>query len=239
MILSLLRNGISISNLLNFIVQIVMLLPAIIVSLSFHEAAHAYVAYRCGDPTAKNYGRLTLNPVKHIDPVGFAMLLLLGFGYAKPVPVNPNNYKNGRRDDILVSIAGIAANLILCLLFSAIYVAFIVIAVNKGFYNSLYNMSSLGLPTSGWGFVNYLIADFVSINLTLAIFNLLPIPPLDGSHIFNDLIFRGRAFTSRVSSGVGQIILIALLLTGVVSNIINFFMNRLYDLINWAIKLFL
>ena len=82
--------------------------PAVLLALTFHEVAHGYVALRCGDPTAKLMHRLSLNPIKHMDPIGTASMFLLGFGWAKPVPVNPNNFKHGRRDDLLVSLAGVA-----------------------------------------------------------------------------------------------------------------------------------
>ena len=99
-----------------FLLQLLVSLPAMLMSLVLHEVAHGYVAWRCGDPTAKMLGRLTLNPLKHLDPVGSLMILLVGYGWARPVPVNPLNYRNYRRDDLLVSLAGITMNLILCVL---------------------------------------------------------------------------------------------------------------------------
>ena len=90
--------------------------PAVLLALTFHEVAHGYVALRCGDPTAKLMHRLSLNPIKHMDPIGTASMFLLGFGWAKPVPVNPNNFKRGRRDDLLVSLAGVTTNFILFLI---------------------------------------------------------------------------------------------------------------------------
>ena len=98
-------------------------LPAILIGLTVHEWAHAYAAYRLGDPTARNLGRMTLNPLAHVDLFGFLMLLLVGFGWAKPVPVNPRNFKNYRRDDIIVSLAGIFTNVVIAFLFSFVYVA--------------------------------------------------------------------------------------------------------------------
>ena len=90
--------------------------PAVIIAISFHECAHAYAAYRCGDPTARNLGRMTLNPVAHFDPVGLVMLLIARFGWAKPVPINTRNFKNPRRDEIIVALAGVATNLLIAFL---------------------------------------------------------------------------------------------------------------------------
>ncbi|MDR1619859.1 MAG: site-2 protease family protein [Clostridiales bacterium] len=154
-------------NLLNMLYS----LPAIIVALSFHECAHAYVAYRCGDPTARNLGRMTLNPFKHLDPMGFICLLFFGFGWARPVPVNPRNFRNLRRDDTLVSLAGITANLILAIL--SMLATYIYAALNGN---------------------NMVIANvlfyLVIINISLMIFNLIPVPPLDGSHVLENLLIK-------------------------------------------------
>ena len=110
------------SSPVEFVIYLVLLAVAVLASLTLHELAHGYVAYRCGDPTAKMLGRLTLNPLKHLDPFGAACLVLLGFGWAKPVPVNPRNFQNYRRDDFMVSIAGIAVNLTLFILSTALLV---------------------------------------------------------------------------------------------------------------------
>jgi Zn-dependent protease len=143
-----------ISQLIQNPLQFLYVLPAIIFGLTIHEWAHAYVAYRLGDPTARNMGRMTLNPIAHIDPFGFIMLILVGFGWAKPVPVNSRNFKNFKRDDILVSLAGIGMNLLVAFVFSFIYVA--------GFLK-------WGLGTNE-AFAS-IIGSFITINLALAIFN--------------------------------------------------------------------
>jgi Zn-dependent protease len=150
--------------------QFLYVLPAILIGLTVHEWAHAYAAYRLGDPTARNLGRMTLNPHAHVDLFGFLMLLLVGFGWAKPVPVNPRNFKNYKRDDIIVSLAGIFSNLLLAFLFSFIYVAGILkwgLGTNEAFMN--------------------IVGSVITINLALAIFNLIPIYPLDGSHVAESL----------------------------------------------------
>ena len=142
-------------------------LIALLIGFSVHEYAHALIAYKCGDNTAKLEGRLTLNPVSHLDPVGAVFLVFMafaGFGLAwgKPVPVNFNNLKNPRRDEMLVSVAGITANLI--------------IACIAGI---LYRLFGHSLPNSAIAFTVIL----VSVNVSLAVFNLIPLYPLDGSRI--------------------------------------------------------
>lgn len=100
-------------NITSFLRNALYVVPAILISLTFHEFGHAYAAYKMGDPTARNLGRMTLNPLAHIDPIGFILLVLFGFGWAKPVPVNPRNYNNFKKGEIVVSLAGVTMNLIL------------------------------------------------------------------------------------------------------------------------------
>lgn len=141
---------------------------AILIALTCHEFSHAYVSYKQGDLTAKSQGRLNLNPLNHIDPIGFLCLLLLGFGWAKPVQVNDLKFKNYRRGIFLTSISGIVTNFLLSFLFTGIYVAL-----------APWLFSSVEM-TNIQSFVNYFIQFSISINLVLAFFNALPIPPLDG-----------------------------------------------------------
>ena len=145
-------------------------------AISFHEWAHAFAAYRLGDPTARNAGRMTLNPFKHIDLFGTLMLLVFGFGWAKPVPVNPRNYKNLIRDDIIVSLAGVLVNMLLAFVFMPLSLYLVQISLEQ---------QSIVLSVLA-AMVDY----FVFINITLAIFNLIPVPPLDGSHVLEDLLIR-------------------------------------------------
>ena len=206
------------SDPLNGILYLLCFTAAILVSLILHEIAHGYVAYRCGDPTAKMMGRLSLNPAKHLDPVGTVCMVIFGIGWAKPVPVNPRNYRHYRRDDILVSVAGIVMNLILFLLTTALVVAIQRHVTYSTFmyyiYLFLYLMSSL--------------------NLSLALFNLLPIPPLDGYHLLNDIIFRGRIQMTRQQFQIMQFVLIAICLTGVLSNLLSAVHTAIF---NWAVQL--
>lgn len=155
----------------------IYLIPAILLSLTFHELSHAYVSYKLGDPTAKQMGRLTLNPVKHLDPLGTLMLLFSNFGWAKPVPINPMYYRDRRKGTMLVSVAGPMSNLILAIIFYTIRQ----IIVGK------YSQVDMGQ----WD-IRYMLYVFssimISINIGLAAFNLLPFPPLDGSKIFGGFL---------------------------------------------------
>jgi len=150
--------------------EILKIAPAAVIGLTVHEFSHAYVAYKLGDSTAKNDGRLTLNPLKHIDWLGFFLIVIAGFGWAKPVTFNPDNLKNKHRDEILISIAGPISNFILAILF-------LIIA------RLLYLIDYFSGSTLGLQIVNLLMIWGV-INFGLFVFNLIPIPPLDGSHLY-------------------------------------------------------
>lgn len=146
------------------LLSLIITLPWIIIGLTVHEFAHAYVAYLCGDKLAKSQGRLTLNPLKHIDPLGFIFIMIAGFGWAKPVMINEWALRNPRRDELLVALAGPFSNVILAVVFSFLYVL---------------------LPQDiADGIIGYFFLGTIYINWGLFFFNILPIPPLDGSHIF-------------------------------------------------------
>lgn len=134
----------------------------LLIALTIHEFSHAWTADRLGDPTPRAMGRLTLNPLAHLDPLGTLMMFIAHFGWGKPVPIDPYNFKNQRRDEILVSLAGPASNLILGSLIGLIY-----------------------LTT---GYTNGFLYSIAIINFSLCIFNLIPIPPLDGSKVFLNLM---------------------------------------------------
>jgi Zn-dependent protease len=181
-----------------FVILSVLLLYSVI----FHELAHGWVAYKLGDSTAKWLGRLTLNPIKHLDPIGSLMLLVFGFGWAKPVPINLENIPNRRQGLILVSSAGIVANII-C--------AFIAILLLK-----------VVAPAPS-GMTEQILYLFARINIMLAAFNLIPIPPLDGSKILMGFTSEAvRRFLTQIEP-FGFFIVIGLLYIGALNPVINFF----------------
>ena len=262
-------------------------IPAILIALTLHELSHGYVAYRCGDPTAQMMGRLSFNPLKHLDPIGTLFMLLFGFGWARPVPVNPRNYKHYRRDDLLVSIAGIVMNF--CLFFIAMLLmtgvnqllwkpelwtlgslttpreflsfegmnfysvlggensiivenatqyirsvegstAYLSLLTPSQFQNMHIVMDGTGayyfameglseyLRTPWLLYVQRFLMFFARINLALAVFNLIPIPPLDGYHIVNDIFLRGKL---HIPAKVMNILMIGMLALFYFTNIFS------------------
>jgi Zn-dependent protease len=157
------------------ILETLLLIPGILVGLTFHEYAHAYVADRLGDKTPRFQGRLTLNPLVHIDPIGFLMILIIGFGWAKPVQVNPSAFKKYYKDDLKVSLAGPVANLIVAL------VSALLLSILFKFVNGTNGYSSIQ-----W-IISMILVKSISINCMLFVLNLIPIPGFDGFHILRDL----------------------------------------------------
>lgn len=172
-------------------------LVATIISLAAHELAHAWIAVKCGDPTPKTQGRLTLNPLAHIDPMGFMSFLLLGFGWAKPVAVNTFNFRNYKRDTLLVSIAGVITNLILAFVF----MPFVLLVLMKGY----------ALPMTLYKILIFLFEFFVATNVVLLVFNLFPIYPLDGFRAISSYLRYENPFVVFMKK-YGSIILIGLLI---------------------------
>jgi Zn-dependent protease len=193
-------------GLLNLLIQdpltFVLLAIPLLYSIIIHELAHGWVAFRMGDPTAKMMGRLTLNPLKHLDPIGTAMLFIFGFGWAKPVPVNLGLVRNTRMGMIWVSAAGIIANLLL---------AFLAVLL----------LRLLSQPSSGS--VGLLLYYLAQINIMLASFNLIPIPPLDGSKILMGFLPERAGYLLARLEPYGFFIIIGLLYLGALDPVIHFF----------------
>lgn len=218
--------------------------PAVLIALCCHEWGHAFVAYLCGDPTAKLMHRMTVNPLRHLDPLGTLMLFFLGFGWAKPVPVNPYNFRNPRWDDFKVSIAGISVNLILFLVCTLALVGLTHYAWMPEVlrYYSLTDLMGIdsGIALNimyGYGGVNAefmrhpealpvmrMLMQIAQINLSIALFNLIPVPPLDGYHVFNDLLLRGRWHITPRQAQIGMGLVMA----------VSFLTNWLSVALNWA-----
>ncbi len=154
---------------------LILLIPVILLALTVHEVSHGLVAYRLGDPTAKNAGRLTLNPISHLDPIGTLMLFLVHFGWAKPVPVDPRYFANPKRDMLWVALAGPGANMVMAFL-SGLVIRFV--NLNPQVFTGGF---------AGQAFVTMMVLS-LQINLALAIFNLLPVPPLDGSKVLYGIL---------------------------------------------------
>ncbi|MCX6151509.1 MAG: site-2 protease family protein [Ignavibacteriales bacterium] len=211
------------------LITFVLFLPLFLISLAVHEFAHAFSAFKFGDDTAKNSGRLTLNPFKHLDLVGSIIMPLISFasggfiiGWAKPVPVNPNNFSNKRRDDAIVSFAGPLSNLILAVLF---FIAYFFIAKSSDNPTENFQRILTALHLGGY------------FNIFLFAFNLLPIPPLDGSHILYD-IFPNRIIAGYLNAGMyGFLILLVFIyspLWGYFVKFVNFIYEILISIIGKA-----
>ena len=160
------------------IITLLLLVLVMIMSLTVHEYSHGYAAYKLGDSTAKADGRLSLNPLRHLDPVGALMLLIIGFGYAKPVPVITRNFKKPRRDFAIVSIAGPLSNFILAFI-GALFLALMVKLDYARVYKDMLYYVNETVPMVISLFLYY----FILLNLGLGLFNLIPLPPLDGSNV--------------------------------------------------------
>lgn len=193
------------------VVQYIVMGFAILTAISIHEFGHAYVAHLNGDDTAKNMGRMTINPIKHIDPVGMLMMFIARFGWAKPVPVNPLNYKSFKKGNITVSLAGIFMNLITAIFFTIVYK-----------YAKIYSLDIIA-------------KEMIIYNVAFASFNLLPIPPLDGWGFIST--FLPVDITEKVYKyqGYTMIIFVVLLITGTFSFILNPIYSMFFGLMNWIL----
>lgn len=185
------------------VTHLLLRVPAILVALTFHEYAHGKVAYLLGDPTARNQGRLTLNPLAHLDVMGTLLLLVAGFGWAKPVPVNPFFFQTDRRKGMMfVGLAGPVMNLVLAYLGAVALHAF-----------ARYNIGGFWLVT--------FLEILVFFNVVLAVFNLIPVPPLDGSRVLAGLLPREGAAAIYQLENYGMLILLILIVTGIIGRIVG------------------
>lgn len=211
--------------------NLILTIPAILIAISFHEFAHAWAADKLGDDTPRRQGRLTLNPLKHIDPIGGILLLTAGFGWGKPVEINPNNFNRTvsiRKGNALVSLAGPTMNFILAILFSIIYGLFIKFG------------GSFLLTTTG-GIINTVLMYTISINVGLGVFNLIPLPPLDGSKVLLAFLpSKARSWyvsNERILYIVFIIVWITPLASLIISPLINVINTGLFNLIKLIIGL--
>jgi len=195
----------------DFLSELIILAPPLLFALTLHEFAHGFIAYRLGDPTAKMAGRLTLNPLKHLDPLGTIAFFFIKFGWAKPVPVNANYFRHPKRDMLWVALAGPVTNLGLAII-SAIFAKGVWLLATLLPYSRA--MEAIFLPLSA------MLVASVWINLVLAIFNFIPIPPLDGGRILAGLLPDRLAESYQQIERYGFIIILVLAFSGLLSKVI-------------------
>lgn len=210
----------------NFLLNLVLTLPAVLIAITFHEYAHAWAADKLGDDTPRRQGRLTLNPLAHLDPIGSVLLVFAGFGWGKPVQVNPRNYNRNMsmtKADALVSFAGPAMNFILAIIFMIIYYSIVKFAPNFGF-------ETIGQV------ILALISIIISINIGLGVFNLIPLPPLDGSKILNHFLsYNARDWMAR-NEFYFYIGFLLLWITGLASYIVSPIVRVVFELLNGMVS---
>jgi len=211
-------------DLKEFINNIIFYLPVLLISLTAHEVSHGFAAYKLGDKTAKYDGRLSFNPIRHIDPMGFICMIASNFrfGWAKPVMVNPNNLKNPKVDMALISAAGPASNLVLA------FVTMMILYPLRLSYSSV---------------VYTLLINLILVNISLCVFNLIPFPPLDGSKIFAGLLPNKYYYRLPRLGQASMLILMVLVFTGVVGGIlwpmITFVFNQMHNLVSLIYRPFI
>ena len=210
------------------LIQFLFVVPCVLIALTFHEFAHGYMAYKLGDPTAKNFGRLTLNPLKHLDPIGTICMIFFHFGWAKPVPINSRYFKKPRRDMALTAAAGPIMNFILalfgvlvCRILTKIFVAF---PAQSDF---VYYIQYAALT---------LFSYFHMLNLSLGVFNLIPIPPLDGSRIFYIFLPQKWYFGVMKYEKYIQLALLVLLWTGLLSRPLSAAVSWISGGMQWLVS---
>lgn len=211
MLYSLLRGT---GSMAEIIIQLLASILVVLIILPLHEMAHGFVAYKLGDDTAKRQGRITLNPLSHLNYVGALCLILVGFGWADPVPVNPHNFKNPKRDMALVALAGPVSNLLAALVGELLINVLIVVAVNTG---------TVVVGGSGVLYFIYLfLSYYVSVNIGLAVFNLIPLPPLDGSKILGAFLKTETYVKMLMNERTLSFVLLLCIATGIVDKIVYF-----------------
>jgi Zn-dependent protease len=192
--------------------MLLSVIPALL-CITFHELSHGFIAYKLGDHTAKNLGRLTLNPIKHIDPIGLLMMALVGFGWAKPVPVDMRYFRSPKRGMALTALAGPVSNIILALFFSLVYGLV---------YGLLFNAQTDNTAL-------YLISRTIYLSIALAVFNILPIPPLDGSKVLFSLLPNRQYMLLMRYERFGMVALIIIMFTGVFDSTIRALTSGIFD----------
>ncbi len=208
------------SNPKAFITGLLLSIPGLIIALSMHEFAHGFAAYKMGDNTAKYSGRLTLNPLHHLDPIGTLCLFLCKFGWAKPVPINPYNFRHRRLGVIVVSLAGPLMNFLVALISYSLFI------VLPRFDIIIYG-----------DFWSKVLWECLILNIGLMCFNLIPIPPLDGSKVLLELLPFGLRRSYYQLERYSSLILMALLLTGVLEPVVDIMFKGVFFIISKIVGL--
>lgn len=209
----------------SFIINMLLSLPALFLAISIHEFSHGYAAYKMGDPTAKNYGRLSLSPMAHFDLIGSLCLLFFHFGWAKPVPINPNNFRDRKKGIIIVSLAGPFSNLITALVSTVIY-GFFVKYTYFFEYEWIY-------------YIGEMIKNCILLNIGLMIFNLIPLPPLDGSKVLMEFLpYKARNVMYEIER-YSFLILILLMNTSFMQRILLVLNSAMISVANAILRLIL
>ena len=233
MLITLIRNLIAAEDKRLVFIMILAYIPALLIAIVMHEFAHGIVAYWNGDDTAKLAGRLNVNPVKHFDPIGFLMLAVIGFGWAKPVPINPNNFNHYRSGLAFTAIAGVVCNFLIAFVATGLFALYLFATKS-----AVMNMQAGTAAYYAFSFFEYLLVYIVLINLTLMAFNLIPVYPLDGFRLVETLAKpdnRYVAFNYRYGSFLllGLIVLFNVL--GYISpylDLLGLYMNAIVNMMN-------
>ena len=210
-------------NLRDYVISFLLSLPIFLLALSFHETAHGYVASKLGDPTARSLGRLTLNPLKHLDPIGFLCMILFGMGWAKPVPVDTRYFKKPRRDMALTALAGPLSNVLM----AAIFALLLRLSYTGLEFISIGN-STATTVLSIW--LSFLMLG-IRLNAMLAVFNMIPVSPLDGGRILNFFLPSRLVYKMSRYERVISLVLMAALMVGVLTPVIHFLSDLLVRLL--------
>lgn len=213
---------------MSYFVQRLLMIPIVLIALTFHEFCHGFVSSKLGDPTPRYTGRLTLNPLAHLDPIGTILMILTGFGWAKPVQINPGYYKNPKWGMAITALAGPISNFVLALTAMLVYTVIFIINYKTGLFSgSIYNIS-------------YFVLLFAQVNLCFMVFNLIPIPPLDGSRVLGVFLSTSAYFKLQRFERYSMILIIVLSLLGVFSRVIgtgvDFVLNGIIDFCNAIVQ---
>ena len=209
------------TSIVTILYRTVVRLIVLLTALPFHECAHAWMANKLGDSTAKNQGRLTLNPLKHLDPMGAVLMLVAGFGWANPVPVNPYNFKNRKGGMALTALAGPLSNLLLAFVCTVVYK----VLIYSGYAATGFLAETLSSLASAF----YLM---IALNVGLGVFNLVPIPPLDGSRILNLVLPEKTYFQIMKYERIIMLALFAAIFLGLLDGPLNFVEGQIYRLLD-------